>query len=216
VKSIPFYSNTPDGTHCMQASLRMVLKYFLPERDYSWEELETMTAKLPGKATWPTQMLLNLQKQGFAVKMIEGFDGPAFVRDGGEYLRRTFGDEAADWQITHSDIAQEQQLYTELLAVGGVIEQRVPTFDDLHELLAQGYLVICTLNSRKLNGLPGYVGHAVVVCGADDQNVTLNDPGPAAQEARQVSRQNFLAAWDDPNENAKSAIAIQYTEKHDE
>ena len=31
---IPFYSNTPDNMHCVQASMKMVWEYFLPKNIY--------------------------------------------------------------------------------------------------------------------------------------------------------------------------------------
>ena len=40
---IPFYTNTEDNVHCMQASMKMVYEYFKPEDIKSFEEegLET-------------------------------------------------------------------------------------------------------------------------------------------------------------------------------
>ena len=127
MKAVPFYPNLPDDTHCNQAALRMMLKYFLPDREFSWEELEKMTAKMPGKATWPAQMLINLIDMGFDVVMVESFDAEAFVKDGGDYLKREFGAETAEWQIANSDIPQEQRLYKKLLNSGVNYQKRIPT-----------------------------------------------------------------------------------------
>src|SRR5688500_16648100 len=114
MRSIPFYSN-PDNLHCFEACFKMMLKYYLPKRDFSWEELDRMAAKKPDLATWPQQMMFNLHSMGFDIVMIEGFDGPAFVKDGAKYLKRTFGAETAAWQISHSDIPAEQEIYKRLL-----------------------------------------------------------------------------------------------------
>lgn len=51
-KNIPFYSNTSDDTHCLQACLKMLLKYFYPNEEYSWEELDKLTGKKEGMWTW--------------------------------------------------------------------------------------------------------------------------------------------------------------------
>jgi len=45
---VPFYPNTEDNTHCLQACLKMVLKYFIQEKEYSYEDLDRVTAKVPG------------------------------------------------------------------------------------------------------------------------------------------------------------------------
>lgn len=43
IQNVPFYSNTPDDTHCFQAVLKMVLKYFQPEKYYSFEQLDKLS-----------------------------------------------------------------------------------------------------------------------------------------------------------------------------
>ena len=53
-KIVPFYTNTSDDTHCYQAGLKMILKYFIPDKDFSWEELDKFTAKVEDLWTWPT------------------------------------------------------------------------------------------------------------------------------------------------------------------
>ena len=209
---MPFYANLGDHLHCVQAAFRMILKYFLPDRTFSWQELETMSAKLPGKATWPSQMLINLKQMGFDVALIEGFDAQAFIKEGGEYLKRDFGPETAAWQIANSDIPQEQKLYKRLLSSGVVYESRIPTQRDISDYLQRGYLVKVTVNSKRLNHKQGYAGHSVVVYAADDQRITFHDPGPLAREARVESAADFEAAWADPNDRAKELIAIKYEE----
>ena len=42
MKKIPFYPN-PDNTHCFQAVIKMILKYYFPKEEYSWKELEKLT-----------------------------------------------------------------------------------------------------------------------------------------------------------------------------
>ena len=107
-KTVPFYGNTPDDTHCFQAAFRMIFKYFLPDREFSWEELEKMSAKVEGLGTWPSAMLIQAQKMGFDVITVEGFDAKAFIEEGANYLRQAFGEETGAWQVTNSDIPQEQ------------------------------------------------------------------------------------------------------------
>lgn len=209
MNSVPFYANTPDDTHCFQASFRMILKYFLPERDFSWEELEKMSAKQPGLSTWPQQMLLNLHHMDFDIVMIEGFDGPAFAREGAGYLKRTFGEKVAEWQIMNSDIPAEQEIYKRLLSTNVKIEVRQPDLDEFKTFLDDGYLITCTVNSRRLNHRTGYVGHSVVVYAIDAATVTFHDPGSPAHEARQVTRDEFIQAWADPNDNARGLIAVK-------
>lgn len=212
MKSVPFYGNTDDGLHCFQACFRMVLEYFLPDQNFSWEELDKMSAKLPGMATWPQRMLLNLHRMGFDVLMVESFDAEAFIAEGGEYLKRRSGERVAEWQISHSDLPQERQFYRDLLALD-CIQRRIPTLEDAKTYLDKGYLIICVVNSCRLWGKEGYVGHAVLVYDIDQKYVTIHDPGGDEVEAkpgRRVTRAKFEPAWADPSDQNKDLIAITY------
>lgn len=207
VGDVPFYAN-PDNTHCVQASLRMMLEYFEPEHKYSWEQLEKMTAKLPGKATWKTAMWLWLVRHNYELHVIEPFNSRRFVKEGADYLKNEFGEEAAAWQIKNSNIAEEQRLYKELLGTIK-IDNRPPQMSDIQHYLDHGYMVAAAVNSRKLAGKLGYVGHQLIVVGYDDATLTLNNPGPPSNEAQVVSKELFESAWASPNEAAKELFAIK-------
>lgn len=209
MKPVPFFSNT-DNLHCFQASIRMVLKYFLPERDFSWPQLEEMSAVKPDNATWPQATMPELHNMGFEIAMVEAFDAHSFIEKGADYLKAAFGEEAAEWQINHSDIPNEQRIYKELLDSSIRLEQRSPSLDDIRNYLQEGYLIVYIVNSRRLNKKSGYVGHAVVVYELDEATITFHDPGLPAHEARQASHNDFVAAWADPNDQARNLIALKY------
>jgi len=207
-ESVPFYSNTPDDTHCFQAGTKMVAKYFWPQEDYSWEQLEKITAKIDGLWTWPTAGLLWLQSKGAEIKIVEMFDYPTFVEEGKEYLLSYYGSEVGSAQIQHSDIPHEVSLVKQALPKLQ-IEQRIPTFRDIRALLDEGFLVCCNVNSMALNGKLGYVGHFVVIFSYTDNSFTLHDPGLPAQESREVSFEQFEKAWAYPEEKAKGLMAMK-------
>jgi len=205
---IPFYGNTPDNTHCFQAALKMIFKHFWPDRDYSWEELEKITAKKEGLWTWPMAGLVWMSTQNVEIKNIEVFDYERFIQDGSKYLVDEFGQEVADIQIAHSDIEQEQRLSAEFLKRVKVTKT-IPTIEDIKKLLMNGYVLICPINSRQLNQKPGYSGHTVVVKGFDDSSLTINDPGLPPLENRKVSFDEFERAWAYPNDRAKNIMAFK-------
>jgi hypothetical protein len=212
---VPFFSNQPDDIHCFQASIKMILKYFLPNRDFSWEELEKMsaiTSKKDDPVTWTQPMLLHLAELGFEVALVEEFDAEAFITEGEGYLRRAYSKENAEWQIARTDIPQEQEAYRKLLGNDAIAyENRTPDIEDIREYLLRGYLVQVTINHSKLNGEEGNKGHSIVVISADDINVVFHDPGLPGQENRVESVADFQAAWTDPHTNTK-LVAIKYKE----
>jgi hypothetical protein len=211
-RDVPFYSNTPDDTHCFQASFRMVLKYFWPETEYSWEELEKITAKVEGLWTWPLAGLLWLKSQGFDVKNIEPFDYLRFINEGGKYLLDFFGEEVGDAQIQHSDVEQERRLAKGVVKNVTVVKA-VPGINDIKNLLLDGYVVICNINAPAVNEQPGYSGHFVVVKGFDDEQLILHDPGLPPLENRQVKNKIFESAWAYPDQNSKNIIAVRHLKR---
>jgi hypothetical protein len=209
---IPFYSNTPDNTHCFQACLKMVLKYFLPECEFSWEKLEKMTAKKENLWTWPTAAILNLKKLGFDVIKIGDFDYERFAKEGEKYLIEKYGKEVAKAQVEHSDIAQEKDLARKLIKEFKPIK-RPASFDDINRLILEGYIVICNVNSRILNNKPGYAGHFIVITGIENKKIILHDPGLPPYSNRKVSKILFERAWAYPSENEKNLIALKLIKK---
>ena len=208
IANVPFYSNTSDDTHCVQASLRMLLKYFEPEKDFTWEELETITAKVEGMSTWKSAMWIWLKEHDYDLHIIESFDARRFIAEGNAYLIDEFGEETATWQIKMSDIPQERRLYKELLEKVP-LDNREPLVKDIKTYIDNGYLVCASINSRKLAHQDGYVGHSVVVTGYDDTTITLNNPGLPAAEGQVVSEEAFNAAWASPNVKAKEMFAVR-------
>ncbi|MBP7708188.1 C39 family peptidase [Candidatus Pacearchaeota archaeon] len=206
--NVPFYPNTEDDTHCYQASLRMVLKHFNPQRDFSWGELEKITAKAEGLWTWSTAGMVWMQKNGFEVLNVDMFDWTKFSEEGGSYLIKEYGNEVGQAQIKHSNIPQEMELAKILVKEVG-IERRIPTKEDVKKLIEEGYLVICNVNSRKLNGREGYSGHAIVITGFDDTGFFIHDPGLPPMENRFVEYPVFEKAWAYPEEKAKNIEAYR-------
>lgn len=206
-KAVPFFANTTDDTHCFQAGIRMILKYFLPERDFSWEELDQMTAKEPGMWTWANAGIIALSKMGFDLKVIEDFDSARFGKEGVDYLKEIYGEEVTKEQEKHSNIPREQELMGDFLKLG-INEVRIPTIEDIKLLIDRGYLVACNVNSQKLNDKEGYVGHFIVIYDYDDTGFTFHDPGLPPQEARQVDYNKFESAWAFPNDKAKNVLGV--------
>jgi len=207
-KLIPFFSNTPDGTHCFQAALKIILAYFWPSREFSYEELDKISAKVPGKWTWPTAAMTWLMEQGYDIRLIEDFDYDAFAKRGEAYIMERCGAEVGKAQIENSVISRERE-YAGKFAAVAPLENRIPTFEDIKELLEAGYLVICNINAAALYGFEGYSGHFVVVFECNQKTVTIHDPGLPSQPSLKVKHAIFEKGWAYPTEREKNLLAIR-------
>ncbi len=207
-KEIPFCANAEDGMHCFQASLKMVMKYFWPENNYSWEKLDKITKKVSGFWTWPMAGLIWLEKNGLEVKNIENFDYSKFIKIGSQYLIEEYGENIGNEQIKHSDIDQELNIAKKFIKQIK-IERKIPKVDKIKQLLVDDYSIIVNVNSRALNREAGYVGHFIVIKGFDKQGFIINDPGLPGRENHKVDFELFEKAWAYPNEKAKNIIAFR-------
>lgn len=205
---VPFYSNTEDDTHCFQAALKMVLKYFQPKKEFSWQELEEITDKQEGLWTWPLASMLWLKKQGYSVQSLEVFDYTRFITEKEKYLLELYGLEGGTAQIQHSNIEQEIKHAQELVEAN-IVKKTLPTFRTIENSLKDGALLLSLLNSAVLNEKTGYIGHYVVIIGINNNELILHDPGLPPLENRSVSFDLFEKAWGYPDENAKNLIAIK-------
>lgn len=211
MRAVPFYANTPDDTHCFQACLRMILKYFLSDKEFDWQELDKISAKVEGLWTWPTAGLLWLQEHGFVVHDVSSFDYKRFANESEAYLVEHAGRHKAAVSIAYSDMPQEIALAKKFLKQAQSVELRIPSISEMEVYLDKGYLVCCQINLRALNDKPGYSGHFVLLIGYDKDTFTLHDPGLPSHEGRVVTKSQFEKAWAYPNDAAKNYFAVKYT-----
>ncbi|MDB5264907.1 MAG: hypothetical protein JWN64_478 [Parcubacteria group bacterium] len=186
----------------------MVLKFFNREKDYSWKELERITAKVEGQWTWPIAAMIWLSESGYEVVDIELFDYEKFSLEGKGYLQEMFGNEIAEAQDKHTSLEQEQKLSKKLLKYVDV-RVRIPDLSDLKKFIDDGYLVICNINSARLKDVEGYLPHSVVVWGHEDETLLLHNPGLPPAENQRVSMDEFERAWAFPNESGKNILAVR-------
>ncbi|OGG12012.1 hypothetical protein A2Z00_03170 [Candidatus Gottesmanbacteria bacterium RBG_13_45_10] len=208
MKKVPFYPNKKDDLHCYQATLRMILKYFLPERTFTFADLDDMTGFQKGYWTWPMRGALSLRALGFQVRDIEEFDYHRIATDPERYLIEYYGEQAGKEQIRFSDIPKCKRDAREFVKQIP-IEYRIPDYTDIQDLLTQGYLIKCLVNSKILNRKKGYVGHFVVVFRCTDHSIYFHDPGIPPRKSRRVTKRVFEKAWGYPNERAKNIMAFK-------
>jgi len=196
MKKVPFFANTPDDTHCVQASFRIMLKYFMPDREFSYQRLEKMSGYMPGKGTWWPPMLIELVDLGYSVKCIEGFDYSRFDKEGENYVKRLYRPETAEYYLEHSNLAEIRPIIGEFLKKVDV-EARPANFNDINNLLENDWLVGIDLNAAVLNDLErdDYLGHMVVIFDRQSDDYWLHDPGLKPMPNRRVSRQKLSDAW---------------------
>lgn len=195
---VPFVGNDENPSDkCVPAVVAMVLAYFMPERPFTLQEVEKLCGYVPGKGTWKPQLLLSLNELGFQTQWIEDFNHHKFAEDPESYLTTILDKDALDWQIKNSDLPKEADRIKQYLAKGLPLEQRKGTRQDIKDFLNNGWLVMLEVNENVIAGIPGYLGHVVLVVGYDDDNVTIHNPdGNNGNKPNQVITWGLLEqAW---------------------
>lgn len=207
---IPFYQNTKDNTHCMQAVLKSVLKFYSPKRNYSFKYLDRVTAHKKGLWTWNSALLVFLAERGFQVINIENFNYRKFSQAGEEYLRKTWSKEVFETQKKFSDFQNEQRLAGKLVSNKNIqLEQRPAILRDLFRLFREGYIILCGINPYVLDHQKGYAGHIVILLDIDKNSVTFHDPGLPPQKRHKASLHLFFRAMGYPTKSSAALIAVK-------
>jgi hypothetical protein len=207
-KEVPFFPNTGDGTHCVQACIMIILKYFFPDQTYSYEQMDKFTYKTKGKGTWWFPFVLKLKAMGLDIVDVSPFDLAEFYKKGEGYLRSTNRDEIADWILQKSNLLEVKEYIPEFLNKID-FQNRTATLNELKHFVNDGWLVGIDLNSRTLNQKEGYSSHMVILFDYKEGFFTLHDPGLPPYASRKVEEKLMLKAWEYAGKENKSLIAIQ-------
>jgi len=194
MRDVPFFSNTADDSRCVQACFRMVLKYFLPQRSFTWKQLDALTCAELGQGTWWFPGLLAMKKLGIDPIMISPLDYRALKQQGISYLSQIMSSDTAQWYKTNSNLTSVMDKIPELLE-SGIWHHRGATWDDVNTLLGNGYLVGIEINAKTLNGQKGLSPHMVIIFQRLGTGYRLHDPGLPPVPGRVVSRALLSQAW---------------------
>lgn len=192
-----FIGNSADGNHCGPAVWRMVLETYFPERVWTFDEIDKIIRKEPGKYTWAQTFMPAMLETGVRIRAISTWDDRQFIERDWDYVRERSGAASARAQEEHAQdlgfVKSAMQAFINNPDVQR--EQRPATWGDLEAALAEGAYAACAINSRPLNGRDGVNMHSVLVYGLSGDEVRFQDPGPLNAGTRAATRDLFAAAW---------------------
>jgi hypothetical protein len=174
----------------------MVLKYFFPEKDFTYEELDKISDKQRDKWSWLGAAAIQLKKMGLKTKAYSNFDYNEFVKNGDDYIRKKYSKEVAEKTIKNTIIESEIENAKEMLKEN-IYELKEMSFKDIEKLFGENYVMILLVNSEMMNERPGFEGHFVVITGIDHSNVYVNDPSRIdGSPNKKVEKDLFIKSWD--------------------
>lgn len=206
---IPHFES-PDDNHCFQACLKMILKYLISEKNFSFKKLDEISKHIPNKWTWQGASLLYLADLGFQVVNIENLDYELFAKKDGEYLKTIWTPEVFEAQSKFSDLEQEQIIAQKL-----IINEKIKlinkdiSLDDIIDLINNDYVVMVSINPYVIRKEKGYSSHMVVIDGIEENYIIWHDPGPPGEKSKKTDFYLFEKSITKPEKEDGNIIGVK-------
>lgn len=207
---IPFYPNTKDDFHCVQAVLKMALKYYFPDEKWSFKKLDDVTFHKRGKFTWKNAMMLFLAEKGVEVVYITDFNFRKFADKGKPFLKINWPEKVFEVQDKYSDLNKEQKLTAKILKEKRIkLVTRPALLGDIRKLLKDGYLLMANINPSVLDGKDDYWSHFVLITDAKKDYILFHDPGLPPISERRAHISLFMKAMGFPKRRDATIMAVK-------
>jgi len=201
---VPHYADdTKDQARCVQACLKMILKYFLPNREFNWRDLDKITHKVSKKGTWWFGAYPTLNKLGFEIKE---FGAGLYInlhRYGIYYLHKAFSPKLAKFYFKKSNIAEVIKLIPRILGLK-IFNKRRASIKDIEKLIRLGYLLMADVDFSNIFSKWYGASHAVVIIGYDKDNLYIHDPAKRRGANLLIKKVIFKRVW-----NSRSLAALR-------
>lgn len=205
---LPFFRQTDPGS-CLQTSMKMVLKWHFPNRDYSLKLLNEKTGRTDrGKWTCTPQALPALVTEGLDAHFYSSGPFEEFLSEGEEFVWKHYGDEIAPIYLRNADLESVQEAI-QMLKSAGRYTLRKLELREIEMALEHNCVIILLVDYNKLfqptSGQPRpYAGHFVTLNGVGNQHIQLHDSLGVAN--RIVEKTRLWEAWDTPGTDNDAII----------
>lgn len=193
---IPFFRQTDSG-NCLQANLKIALKYYYPEKEYSFEELDLATGRTEGKWTWISQGLQFLVDQGLDAHYYSTTPYFDILEKGEDFIIEYYGERDGKVMIEHTDF---DSLYNsiETLRDSDRFKDEKLDFNSLEDEFNNGNIVMALIDRSELSSSnSAYTGHFVTITYISETHVKFHDT--AGTPNRITDKETFIRAWNAPS-----------------
>jgi hypothetical protein len=202
--------NAQDGMSCLLACIQMAMRTHNGGQVYSFDHINKVMNRKPGKYSWEYGILSDLAQNGYYIEIYNLFDVAAFVEKGADYLIQFYGPVNGQDQIIHSDLPQVVEDARTYLKMSSITRHlKVPRADDLKEAIDRGYYAIVAINSQMLQGRDGIDSHVVFVYGYSSRGIIYHNPGFPSTCASEMPWSVLERVWNRPTEETREMYIIK-------
>jgi len=169
---VPFIKSR--GGECGQTCMAMMIKYFIPDFQPDFDEINQIIHHEKGFYTFPPQDAILLHHFGIRAKAFSSENYPTTDEEPGVF-GRWFGTEL-NAQMKYVNPDSYNWMCREIRKLN-LLEIRKTSIDDMLTMVGSGYLVHFVLDWNRLKHRTGvYQGHGVLITGFEDNKVFIHDP----------------------------------------
>lgn len=190
--SVPFIKSR--GFECGQACVAMVIKYFRPEFEPDFNEMNRVIKHVTGKYSFPPQLAILLDNYDIKAKCFSDDVIRTSTEDPGQF-KRWYGKDY-EQQMKFVDIVSFDWM-VEMMREKQLFASRKTEFEEMIDWFKQSKVVFFPIDWNTLNNKSGpYAGHFVVLTGIEEDNVLIHDPdvGPYIK----YPLEQIKKAWEHP------------------
>jgi hypothetical protein len=200
---IPYYRQTSSG-NCMQTQIKMALKYYFPEKDFSFEELDILTGRTPGKWTWTSQLLPVLLDNGLDAYYYSASSYEGIKEGGKEYILEYYGEEDGNIMIRHTNFESLYESIEKLEENRKFINERLD-FSEIEKEFKKGHVIILVIDRNVLfNNNGPYAGHGITITKINETHVSIHDSGGTPNLL--ITKEQLIKAWNAPGTDNDAII----------
>jgi hypothetical protein len=197
IKKIPFYLN--HGHRCAQVAMKSVLKYILPEKDFSYKYLDQITNHSSDKITFLSQIAAGFSKLGINFEYyVQPNWSKAALSDNFDNALRNYYRDKTENLLAKIDKTSLQDSVKCILGDKRVVEtSEKPSLEKIEFNINDGKIPIALINYDTFVGRENkYSGHYLILTGFDKKNFIYHDTGPKGAGANKtVSKERFSKSW---------------------
>lgn len=195
---IPFIKSR--GFECGQACASMIVKYYFPDFEPDFDEINKIIHHKKDTYTFPPQLSILLDHFGIKSKVFSSDDIKRSDEDHDQFKRwygKDFEHETKNIDLNNFDWMVDEMRRKNLFTLKTI------KFEELLELFHQGSLVGIPIDWNTLVNKNGpYEGHFILISGVENGDILIHDPDIGPHQ--KYSKEQLKKAWQHP------AIAEDY------
>ncbi|MBW2966791.1 hypothetical protein KY342_06840 [Candidatus Woesearchaeota archaeon] len=200
---IPFYRQSSSG-NCMQTQVKMALKYYYPEKDFSFEELDKLSGRTPGKWTWTSQLLPVLIDNNLDAYYYSTTPYNEIKQRGEEFILEYYGQRDGQVMIDHTNF---ESLYSSIdkLNNNKKFFQEKLDFSEIENEFKKGHIIILIIDKNVLFNRQGsYAGHGITITSINQTHISIHDS--SGTQNLLTTKEQLIKAWNAPGTDNDAII----------